>query len=256
MGTNRLGEMPRSKPWKRIVAAFAAGAGAAQVARESLDLLSARLLKVAGDPALVEAARLLMLVPAAARADDFAGTLRGIQVDAPDEPDFFEVIAAVSARLDATTPAGRGRTDAGEMAQTALAETLSERVGGTLRSLFDNGPDEARDAFARQATPTHFGQAAAAFFGKFTARCLQYFLSRELPAHVGERLPGMAEYERFEADLNQHCREVARVVETFSAKWYSKEVFQKAGEVDRGRARDYAHGAMNKLVDALKLGAK
>ena len=42
MGTNRLGHLPRTKTWRRIVEALVAGAGAAQVARESLEAAARR----------------------------------------------------------------------------------------------------------------------------------------------------------------------------------------------------------------------
>ena len=258
MGTNRLGPLPRSKPWRRLVGAFAAGAGAAQVAQEALEAASRRLALAAGDPVLVEAVRLLLLLPIAAGGDDFAGALRGVGVDAPDGPDFCDVLAAVSGRLDGVTPGARGRTDVGEMAQAALIEALSESVGGSLASLFDTGPEEVRRAFARQRAPDRFGGLAGAFFGKFAAKCLDYFLSRELPAHVGpgRRLPALADYAEFTQDLKAHCREAAKVVEAFAGVWHSREAFRNAGEIDAGRAKAFAVGALAKVTAELKRGAR
>ena len=258
MGTNRLGDLPRTKPWRRIVAAFVAGAGAAQVAGEALDLLAGGLGRLADDPVVVEAVRLLMLLPAAAKGPDFAGALRGVGVDAPDGPDFCDVLAAVSGRLDAVTPAGRGRSDAGEVAQAALSEALAETVGRSLGGLFDATPGDARRAFARQSSDAHFGTLAGCFFGKFTEKWLQSFLSRELPLHVGpgQRLPSLGDYGQFSGDLRVHCRETAKVVEGFAAEWRSREAFRQQGEIDRGRVKEFVYGAFAKLTRAMTPGAR
>ncbi len=257
MGTNRLGTLPRTRTWRRVVEAFEAGAGAAQVARESLEAAARRLARAADDAVLADAVRLMMLLPIAANSDDFAGALRGVGVDVPDGPDFCDVLAAVSERLDGVTPAGRGRTDVGEMAQAALTETLAVSVGGTLKGLFDAGPEEVRRAFASQGTVANFGALAAGFFARFTQKVLHYFLSRELPEHVGPggRFAGVADLEAFNRDLDVQCRETAAVVERFSGEWFSRERHQRGGEIDPGRAAEFAHGAFAKLTQAMKPGA-
>ena len=199
----------------------------------------------------------MMLLPIAAKSNDFAGALRGVGVDVPDGPEFCDVLAAVSDRLDGVTPAGRGRTDVGEMAHAALTETLAGSVGGSLGGLFDAGPEDVRRAFARQGTAANFGALAAGFFARLTQKVLHYFLSRELPEHVGpgERFAGVADLEAFNRDLDVHCRETAAVVEKFSADWFSRERHQQAGEIDPRRAADFAHGAFAKLTQAMKPGA-
>lgn len=256
MGTNRLGPLPRTRQWRQIVGAFVAGA--AQVAQESLRAVSRLFTAAAGDGVLIEAVRVLMLLPVAAGGDDFAGALRGVGVDAPDFPEFCDVLAAVSERLDAVTPAGRGRSDVGEMAQGVLAETLSEVVGGSLANLFDDDPEAVRSAFARHRTVVNFGRLAATFFGKLAAKCLEYYLSRELPHHVGagQRLPALADYGGFGRELNAHCREAARVVDRFAGEWHAREKYQQGGDFDPSRVKAFVHGAFAKLAGELDRGAR
>ena len=258
MGTNRLGPLPRTKRWSHLVGAFVAGAGPAQVAQEALEAASSRLAGAADDVGLVETLRLLMVLPIAANSDDFAGALRGVGVDVADGPGFCDVLAAVSERLDASTPGARGRSDVGEMAQTALAEPFAEVVGRSLKSLVDPDPEDVRQAFARQRTAANLGTMAAGFFGKFAAKCLDYFLSRELPRHVGpgRRLPSLADYAAFTRDLAVHCRETAKIVETFAGEWHSREAFRNAGEIDAGRAKAFVYGALAKVTAELKRGAR
>jgi len=52
-GTNRLGYLPRTKTWRRIVDALVAGARAAHVARKALEAAAARRLARAADDAVL-----------------------------------------------------------------------------------------------------------------------------------------------------------------------------------------------------------
>ena len=126
-----------------------------------------------------------MRLPLAARGDDFADELRRVGVQVPDAPDLYEIVAAVTESIDLRMPNNRGRTDLGEMAQMAAAESLTGYVGVRLRNLFDVAPEDVRDEFARLATATQFGRFARDFFARFTARVLDYFLDRTLSQQAG-----------------------------------------------------------------------
>lgn len=256
MGTNRLGTLPRTKKWKHIVATFAAGAGAEQVARESLEEMSEQFATAQNDAGVIETVRILMVLPLAARSGDFAGSLRGIGLAIDDDPDFFDVTAAISAKLDSPRPGVR-RTDLAELAQATIHETLTEVVGGKLRNLFDGGPDDVLAEFARQRTKANFGALAATFFGKLLSNCLDSYLSRELPSHVGngQRLPKLADHAAFRDGLDLHCREAAKIVEQYAGDWYSKEIHEQEREIDPSRVGVFLHGAFAKLDKELKAGA-
>jgi hypothetical protein len=132
------------------------------------------------------------------------------------------------------------------------------RTIGALAGLFDTAPEDVRAAFARHATLKNFGTLARDFFARFVGRCLNYFLSRELPNHVGEgvRFDTLADHAAYTAGLNTHCREAAAVIERFAGDWLSKEVFESGGQIDREAAGRFAHGAMAKLADELRRGGR
>src|SRR5262249_17907491 len=74
--------------------------------------------------------------------DDFPAALRGCGAAASDDPGLVEIVGAVTGAIDAPMPDGRGRTDLGEMAQMAAAESLTEVVGGRLAGrLFETAPE-------------------------------------------------------------------------------------------------------------------
>src|SRR4051812_19798503 len=122
MGHVGMGRLPPTRKWKQLVAYIGGGAGAAQVAAVTLDAAEKALAGADLDIGVVETIWMLMQLPHAARADDFAVGLRDCGLDVPDDPGLLDVTAAA---VEAKTPNCRGRTDLGELARMALGESLS-----------------------------------------------------------------------------------------------------------------------------------
>lgn len=257
MGHIRLGDLPRTRKWSQVVGLIEGGAGTAQVAVATINAADKELGRAANDQGVVETIWLLCQLPLAARSDDFAQALRDCGLTVSDAPALMEIVGAVTDAIDGKMPNNRGRTDLGEMAQMAAAETLTEVIGARTRSLFATTPDEVRQAFSTLATNKQFSIFAKDFFAGFTDKCLNYFLSRTLAQHVGEdqRFATLAQQAEFTKALETHCQEAARIVEEFSGGWFSKKNWETGGDLSRQDIAAFAGYAMKKLTDELKQGA-
>ncbi len=254
MGHVLIGPLPRTRKWVRVVELIHAGAGAAQVATAATAAAERWFEKAANDPGVVETVWLLMRLPLAARTDDFAAALRGCGLSVSDDPGLWEVVTATTEAIDRRMPNGRGRTDLGEMAQMAAAETLTAVVGGRLNGLLGTDPEEVRAEFARLRTSKQFGLFARDFFARFTSKVLDFFLSKTLPDQVGEgkRFRTLAQQSAFEAALDTHCRETARILEGYAGDWLMKHNYEEGGDVARESAAAFTDYAMTKLTGELR----
>jgi hypothetical protein len=258
MGHVRLkGSLPRTRKWSQVVSLIGAGASTAQVANATLIAAGNGLGVAANDTGVVETVWLLTRLPLAARSEDFAGSLRLCGVQVSDSPALMEIVGAVTEAIDARMPNCRGRTDLGEMAQMAAAETLSHVIGGRVTNLFGSTAEDVRQSFASLATNRQFSAFAKDFFARFTNKCLDYFLSKTLARHVGEgqRFRTLAEQGEFTKALETHCREAARIVEDYSGGWFSKKNWETSGEITREDIGAFTGYAMTKLTAELKQGA-
>lgn len=256
MGHTRLGELPRTRRWGQVVGLIAGGAGVAQVANATISAAERGLNLASNDQALVETVYLLSQLPLAARSEDFAAALRQAGLNVPDAPGLMDVVGAFTEAIDARVPNGR-RSDLGEMAQVAAAETIIKAVGDRTPALFGVAPADVRGALSALATSAQFGALARQFFARLTNRCMDYFLSRAFSYHVGEgrRFATLAQQASFDEALNLHCREASRIVEDFAGGWFSKTNWEKDG-ISRQDASGFAHVAMQKLASELKAGAR
>ncbi len=257
MGHIRLGDLPRTRAWDQVVALIRAGADAEQIANATIRAAERGLSQAPKDHGLVETVWLLTQLPQAARSDDFHQGLGGCQVTVSAQPGLMEIVSAVTGAVDRRLANNCGRTDLGEMAQMAAAESILAVVGERAHSLFGTSPEEVRADFARLGTVKQFGVFARQFFARLTYKCLDYFLSRVLANHVGEgqRFITLAQQTDFCQALETHCHEAARIVEVFAGQWTSKTNWEN-GRIARNDAVRFTGGAMQKLIRELKRGAQ
>jgi hypothetical protein len=258
MGHIRLGDLPRTRKWTQVVGLIEGGAGTAQIANATINAAEKGLGFAAKDNGVVETIWLLTKLPLAARSDDFAQALRDCGLSVSDSPGLMEIVGAVADTIDAKMPNCKGRTDLGEMAQMAAAETLTEVIGQRTTSLFGTTADDVQQAFSKLATNKQFSIFAKDFFARFTNKCMNYFLSRALPHNVGEgrRFTTLSQQAEFTKALETHCREAARIVEEFSGGWFSKKNWETGGAITREDIAAFTGYAMKKLTDELKQGAR
>jgi hypothetical protein len=159
------------------------------------------------------------------------------------------------AAIDDAAKPSRDGTDFSEMATNAAVESLVGIAGREGPGLFGaaGSPDETRAALARLGTPREFGVVARDFVARLIRHCVDYFLSRELPNHVGpsRRYPSLNEHWEFEQALTRHCREVSEIVERFAAEWFSKTVFE--GGITPDKAGRFAHVLFKKARYELRV---
>lgn len=259
MGHFRLGgSLPRSRKWKEVVGLIAAGAGADQIANAIIRAAESGLMAAAHHTGLVEAFWSLTQLTQAAREQDFAAALRDRGFDVPDHPSLPAILCAISQNIDRAMPNNKGRTDLGEMAQSAAIEVTNRIVTGRASSLFGATAVDVQRAFRDLGTERNFGTLAKEFFGQLTNKVLQFYASRECANHVGsgQRFANLAAKAAFDEAMDAHCRQAAVIVERFSGQWFSKQnwVNRDSGGITREHAGGFVHKAMSKMVDELKEG--
>lgn len=168
MGHQSTPSLPDTAPWRRVVEKIADGADAAAVAQATTGASLRGLEKAYGDEGLVYSAWLLIQTVLAAKQPDFAAALRLANISVPDDPEICDITSGVSEAIDRHLHAKRRRTDIGEMAQLAVVESLTVRLGQRSANLFGIGPAEVHRGAAQLATDRGFASLAHDFFARFT----------------------------------------------------------------------------------------
>jgi hypothetical protein len=253
MGSNRLGRLPDSKPWRNVVGHIAEGAGAAVVAAATSAAAVSGLERGRWDRGVAHVIFLLARTAVAARQPRFEDELSALGIAVPPAPTLFDLTAGFTTALQDWHAANPGaRTDLGEMATLAGAESITFCVGDRAAGLFPTGA-EVQDAVRDLSTLNGFAAFGHDYFARFTRRFLLYHLGRELSQHVGGvgRFADSSAHTAFVADLETHCREAAVIVREYVGKWYSKAKFETG--ISERRAQDFSAYSLEKIRRELKV---
>ena len=255
MGHQRLGKLPATHKWKTVVSMIGAGADVAAVAAASAKAAEKSLTLASNDPVLLHVTWLLTQIPLAAREPDFVARLHALGILVEPEPTLVDICVAVTIHLDAMMRRQRRINDFGEIAQIALVESLTAVTAPAMPMLagLSAPADDTRAALRGLATAKQFGILARDFYARLTRRILDYYLSRELPSHVGvnQRFRSLREHSAFEMALARHCHEAALIVEKYAGDWFSKTRYE--GGINEKNARDFARYGFTKIIDELEV---
>lgn len=254
MGHIRLGELPRTRKWEQVVELIKHDGDTPAIAAATLDAAEKGFQKAAEDEGLGRATWLLTQLPLAARDPNYLERLQALGVSVDSAPGLAELVGAFTDAIDTQMRRAGGRTDFGEMAQMAAAETLTKILGERSRSLFGTSAGDVQRELAALGTTKQFGTLARDFFARLTRRYLTFYLSRELSNHVGgeRRFAGMSEHAEFNAALDLHCRQASKIVEEFAGSWFSKTNWERGISPDD--VRGFAWVALKKLRAELRKG--
>jgi hypothetical protein len=250
MGHIRLANLPRTRKWQEVVGLLDAGAGAPAIAAATLDAAKLGLKDAARDPALVHSFWLLTQLPHCARGLDYVAELNNSGITVSSTPTLLELVGGFSDAVDNHVRKTGGRTDLGEIAQMAAAESLTAVLRERTTSLFGTTPDMVRDGLAGLGTKKQFSVLARDFFSRLTERYLTSFLSRQ----ISSQFKSVAANSEFREAMSVHCRQASRIVEEFAGSWYSKTNYE--GGITERKAANFVHVALKKLRKELEKEAE
>jgi hypothetical protein len=253
MGHTTLGVLPRTRYWAAVVELLTDGAPSAEVVSASAQAAERDLLLATSDPIFVEAVRLLLAIPAAARAADFGAALRDLDLNVPDQPDLLDLVTASSIRLEDLRAHVRPNSDIGELASRALSGTLTTTIGDALPGLLDATSADVQAAARNLSWNKGVSEYVRRFFGTLLSSTLSYWLDRTLDTMIGpeKRFTEVSSRSAFDLEVEHFAWEASRIIKEFSGGWYGKTLHHAGGFSDSSAA-SFGHVALKKIVDDLR----
>ena len=253
MGHLRLGILPKGKRWNQVVELLGSTGDVANLAAATALAAEAELEAAKGDPALAYTVWLLTQLPLAARSPQFSARLGELGFEAGSEQSVLGLTAGFTTAIDRQVSGSAQLTDFGDLARQSAVESLSSLVGAGMPSLFGTSADDLQRELAKIGSKDRFASLARDFFARLTQKTLEYYISRELPNHVGpgKTIDSIGSQIAFRGALESHCREASLIVEEFAGGWYSKANYK--GAISPSQAQGFADYSLKKLRDELRM---
>lgn len=248
MGHIRLGRLPKSARWSRIVGLMTEDGAADRVAAATVVAAEQHLREVAQDGSLAQAYWLLVRLMSASRAGRLSDELTRIGVSPSDADSSVAVIGGLSDYLRSEVSEAGTNSAAADYAALAFRRALMETVATQADSLFGGTVDDLQRAFRSHSTERQFGEVSQKFFGDFAARLLTSALDREIP----NQLPTAQAGSELLSEIDLHARQSAAIVRDFAGEWLSKQGWQTGDDIPREQAERFIAVALRKLRSELK----
>lgn len=262
MGHTRLGKIPKSKKWTSVVAIISDDNGNVQnsdelvngiahIASKTLEAAEGGLQAALNDIGLQYTFYLLTQIVLTSRTDNWQQNLAQLGIQLSSNSSFQDLSTEMQGSID-NYIFGHGKsTDISEMAQQAAGEALSELTSGKAVTLFGEGLDELKLAVRDLSTKKGFSELGQKFFGKFTTRFLNFYLSRITASHIGKKhLAHVGDVNRFDEALRLHCEQSAYIVRDFCGEWYSKTEYMEG--INLNNTKGFIAVAIKKLQAELR----
>ena len=226
MGHERLGLLPKSQKWRKIVAKIQPAAenpdAISDLVAATAKAIDSRFRNLGVDPAVKQAFSVLVALTIAARTESPHEALAGMGYDLQGDPTPFNLARLLhdEVRLE--------KGGYSEYAHIALASAIqaSVRFYGDHSSQSDLFPSGSSFEVWRDASDGRgFCELSRLFFASLTTGHFEYILEREASAS----LPTLRAREEFQKNLRQyideisrHSFETAKIAQSFAAGWYNK----------------------------------
>ena len=252
MGHIRLGTLLQSKKWRAVIGLLSSDASIEAIAEAAALASNLDLRRASDDPSFQFVAQLLVRLPLLARAPGFEAEMAALGIESAALTSVNGLLAGLNETISQQVFESGRSSDAGELARTALLESLSVQMRDRLPTLFEPTPQEIRKSLAFFASGPAFAKLAREFFARLTYRSLDYYLSRELANHVGagKRFSDDADRVAFEHALSQHTFEASRIVEEYSGGWFGKTVW-KEQSLSQSKINDFTRYSFKKMRSEL-----
>lgn len=227
MGHERIGFLPHTRQWNRIVESLSqygmGGASAASIANNTLDAVRQTYAQMPYDDSVVKSLSFLATLSFSANQTDQVSFLNnnGCSVDANMS------LASLLMSVQQYVVTDTGSLETNKIARDATMQAIIgyQKTHETNQiSLFS---DEGESVWKSVGSGSAFCELARSFFASFTERQLKYYIERAAASAIDD----YDTLQRFNSQLSEqtkaiadHTFEISKLTESFAAGWYNKNV--------------------------------
>lgn len=249
MGHVRLGQLPHTRRWRKVVDLISNGADAAQVAKATIEASQKALTYVQGDAGFREAVQLLVEIGQCGNQKDPAAYLAKVGIQLPSRASVTDVALGIAQALERRIDGNTQHAEFADKARGALIGAVTEHLERRMGTLLRDTGEDASVGLRGLHTERGFGELGRSFFSKLTYACMDWFLSRTLSAHVGaeQRFATMNQLAQFEKALKTHCEESSVIVQDYCGEWFGKRQYLENGRISPKSIDGFGWFAVEKM---------
>lgn len=250
MGHERVGVLPHTKPWLKVVAQLSglsnAESSVSEIANSTLQNVRKQFREIHTDTGVKAAFEFLISLSASGLPQPKS---LNPQIDILSNPSPLKLVSILQAWVDAHSQSLEYADIARRSAADAIGNWTSQQK--QQPSLFDKA-NKTQEIWRKAGNGAAFCEISRTFFAKFTERYLKYFLCRA----ASSVLPDANRREDFDVLFGNHIDVVSRyafetskITQSFAAGWFNKYV--RGNKVSGSSTDKFLRIAFGKIQDEL-----
>jgi hypothetical protein len=226
MGHERVGILPRTKPWIEVlnqIEEFPTSKNIEDVAEQTIRNVRYRFKDIEKDRGVHAAFKFLVLLSHSGKFENPSEHLSSKGIELPEKFSPIKLAKAVTEWTDNHIDSNEYGAVAKQAAIDAISEWYDEHETQQV-NLFtsDINPSEV---WKEASDGAGFCELSRLYFSNFTESYLKYFLEREASASlnsVSDRDRFNKELEHHIEDISKHAFETSKITQSFAAGWFNK----------------------------------
>ncbi|MFL5763899.1 MAG: hypothetical protein ACJ77K_08170 [Bacteroidia bacterium] len=231
MGHERLGYLPKTRTWTKIVGEIAEFSEnpeiVSEIAKDTTESVRNRFSGITKDEGVINAFKFLVLLSHSTQVENPYSFLEKNGIKLSSASDAFDISISAKQFIEEKLKLKEYGTLATQSTLDTIADWFSknESKQGTL-NIFEANPLEK---WKKAGTGAGFSEISRLFFSNFTKRYLRYFLEREAAWRI-QSVDGRVQFnKRIDEHVDKitlHAFETAKITQGFSAGWFNKNGLQ------------------------------
>ena len=226
MGHERVGILPRRKPWTQVVRLIADYPDSGQInslAQKTIQNVRLQFESIEKDSGVRSAYKFLVLLSYAYKTNSPIEFLSGFGIDLPGNFSQLKLAKALNEWTSKNQQSIEYGTVAKQAAIDALSQWYSQHQSNQL-NLF-TAESESSEVWNQASNGAGFCELSRLYFSNFTERYMKYFLEREASANlnsISERNHFAEQLEKHIDSVSNHAFETSKITQSYSAGWFTK----------------------------------
>ncbi|MBS1511652.1 MAG: hypothetical protein JST86_12475 [Bacteroidetes bacterium] len=225
MGHERVGFLPKSKSWNKVVESIHGYSEATPdvsiIAEQALKNIRQKFLALNTDLSFLASFKCLVVLSYANKAENPIGFLSENGIGVNENGSLFQLTSATQKWMEKQS----GSKEYNTLATKALVDTINNWVKTNQPGASLFGKNESILASWEKATNgAGFCEVSRDYFSRFTTNYLSYFLDRAASAQIDsitERNQFSDSIKNHISEISTHAFETSKIAQSFAAGWFN-----------------------------------
>ncbi len=254
MGHERVGTLPRTKPWKIVVGQIASfnpdNSNVRDITKQTLQNVRSRFDTIETDSGVLSSFEFLVLLAFASKDRNPSKFLQSKGIHLPENLTPLQI----SKEINKWVSKNKNSNEYAAFAQGAAIDAVSEwyKQNDSMQTNLFASEKSRMEVWRKSGNGSGFCELSRLYFSKFTERYLKYFLEREassLIRNIDERDKFENQVKAHISDISTHAFETSKITQSFAAGWFNNQI--KKGTPNKKSLQSFLSISFGKMKSEL-----